>query len=109
MSSSCGGVEIARGELLANHYLAMNSGLASEEIEGDRGAVSRPLGCLPCWITGAQREQAELLGYTVVDPSSVLATHLTEVIKAHAADILGRQDLQVLLNSLKGGLPRGGR
>ncbi|MCL6649549.1 MAG: flagellar biosynthesis protein FlhA, partial [Chloroflexi bacterium] len=94
------GVEIARGELLANHYLAMNSGLASEEIEGIE-AREPAFGLPALWITGAQREQAELLGYTVVDPSSVLATHLTEVIKAHAADILGRQDLQVLLNSLK--------
>jgi flagellar biosynthesis protein FlhA len=94
------GVEIARGELLANHYLAMNSGLASEEIEGIE-AREPAFGLPALWITRAQREQAELLGYTVVDPSSVLATHLTEVIKAHAADLLGRQDLQVLLNSLK--------
>ncbi|MFN8535296.1 MAG: flagellar biosynthesis protein FlhA [Dehalococcoidia bacterium] len=94
------GVEIARGDLLANHYLAMNSGLATEEIEGIE-AREPAFGLPALWITSGQRERAELLGYTVVDPGSVLATHLTEIIRSHAADILGRQDLQTLLNSLR--------
>ncbi|MCS6802422.1 MAG: flagellar biosynthesis protein FlhA [Chloroflexota bacterium] len=98
------GVEIARGELLANHYLAMNSGVASEEIEGIE-AREPAFGLPALWITGSQRERAELLGYTVVDPASVLATHLTEVIRSHAADIFSRQDLQTLLTSLKNDYP----
>ncbi|GIW07811.1 MAG: flagellar biosynthesis protein FlhA [Dehalococcoidia bacterium] len=98
------GVEIARGELLANHYLAMNSGLASEEIEGIE-AREPAFGLPALWITSGQRERAEVLGYTVVDPASVLATHLTEVIRAHAADIFGRQDLQTLLTALKADYP----
>jgi flagellar biosynthesis protein FlhA len=94
------GVEVARGELLINHYLAMNAGMADESIEGI--ATTEPAFGLPAmWITSAQKERAELLGYTVVDPPSVLTTHLTEVIKANSANIISRQDVQTLVNNLK--------
>lgn len=94
------GVEIAKGELMLDHYLAMNSGTVFEEIQGIE--TTEPAFGLPAlWITEDQREQAELNGYTVVDAVSVLATHLTEVIKAHADEILGRQETQNLLDNLK--------
>jgi len=94
------GVEIARGDLLLDHYLAMNSGNAMEEIPGI--PTFEPAFGLPAvWIRESDREQAEMNGYTVVDPVSVLATHLTEVIKSHAAEIIGRQEVQTLLDAIK--------
>jgi flagellar biosynthesis protein FlhA len=94
------GAEIARGELIMNYYLAMSAGVANEPIEGI--PTTDPAFGLPAlWITGAQKERAEILGYTVVDAASVLTTHLTEVIKGHAPDILSRQDVQTLLNHVK--------
>lgn len=94
------GVEIAKGELMLDHYLAMNSGTVFEEVPGIE--TTEPAFGLPAlWIPESEREQAELNGYTVVDACSVLATHLTEVIKSHAAEILGRQEAQNLVDNLK--------
>ncbi|TCS80961.1 flagellar biosynthesis protein FlhA [Pectinatus cerevisiiphilus] len=94
------GIEIAKGELILDHYMAMNSGTVVEEIDGIQ--TTEPAFGLPAiWITEAQREQAELNGYTVVDAVSVLATHITEVIKAHADEILGRQETQNLIDNIK--------
>ena len=94
------GVEIARGEVHIDHYMAMNVGLAIEEVPGI--PTTEPVFGLPAvWITEDQKERAEMAGYTVFDASSVIATHLTEVIKAHAPDILTRQDTQALLDNLK--------
>jgi len=94
------GIEIAKGELLLDHFLAMNSGTVFEEMQGVE--TTEPAFGLPAlWITEEQREQAELNGYTVVDAVSVLATHLTEVIKSHADEILGRQETQNLIDNLK--------
>ena len=94
------GVEIAKGELMLDHYLAMNSGTVFEEVPGIE--TTEPAFGLPAlWIPESEREQAELNGYTVVDAVSVLATHLTEVIKSHAAEILGRQETQNLVDNLK--------
>mgnify|MGYP000916331403 FL=1 len=94
------GVEIARGELMLDHYLAMNSGTVFEEVPGIE--TTEPAFGLPAlWIAESEREQAELNGYTVVDAVSVLATHLTEIIKEHAAEILGRQETQNLLDNLQ--------
>lgn len=98
------GVEIAKGELLLDYYLAMNSGTAAEEIAGIE-TVEPAFGLPAIWIQEANREKAELSGYTVVDPVSVLATHLTEVIKAHAWEILGRQEVQTLIDSVKPNYP----
>ncbi len=98
------GAEIARGELIMNYYLAMSGGLATEKIEGI--PTKDPAFGLPAiWITGAQKERAEILGYTVVDAASVLTTHLTEVIKIHAPDILSRQDVQTLITNVKNDYP----
>ena len=94
------GIEIAKGELLLDHYLAMNPGTVFEEIVGIE-TVEPAFGLPALWIPEATRENAELAGYTVVDPVSVLATHLTEVIKAHAAEVLGRQEVQTLIDAVR--------
>ena len=93
------GMEIARGELMLDHFLAMNSGTVFEEVPGIE-TVEPAFGLPALWIPESEREQAELNGYTVVDAVSVLATHLTEVIKQHAAEILGRQETQNLIDNL---------
>ncbi len=94
------GIEIAKGELLLDHFLAMNPGAVLEEVIGIE-TVEPAFGLPALWIQEANREQAELAGYTVVDPVSVLATHLTEIIKAHASEILGRQEVQTLMDAVK--------
>ncbi|MBQ9616378.1 MAG: flagellar biosynthesis protein FlhA [Selenomonadaceae bacterium] len=94
------GIEIAKGELLLDHFLAMNSGTVFEEVPGIE-TVEPAFGRPALWIPENEREQAELNGYTVVDAVSVLATHLTEVIKAHADEILGRQETQNLVDNLR--------
>ncbi|HWR43150.1 flagellar biosynthesis protein FlhA [Sporomusa sp.] len=94
------GIEIARGELMLDHFLAMDSGAAFEPVPGIE-TVEPAFGLPALWIQESYREQAELAGYTVVDPVSVLATHLTEIIKSHAAEILGRQEVQTLIESVK--------
>jgi len=94
------GIEIARGELMLDHFLAMDSGAAFESVPGIE-TVEPAFGLPALWIQETYREQAELAGYTVVDPVSVLATHLTEIIRGHAAEILGRQEVQTLVESVK--------
>jgi flagellar biosynthesis protein FlhA len=94
------GVDVARGEIIPNYYLAMDSGIVSQTIEGI--PTTEPAFGLPAlWITETQRDEAEIAGYTVVDPPSVLATHLTEIIKQHAYELLGRQEVQALINNIK--------
>ncbi|AVX20753.1 flagellar biosynthesis protein FlhA [Carboxydocella sporoproducens DSM 16521] len=94
------GVEVASGTLMVDHYLAMNAGLAEDDIAGI-DTVEPAFGLPAKWIPAHLKEEAELKGYTVVDPSSVLATHLTEIIKSHAHEILGRQDVKKLLDNVK--------
>ncbi|PKN81519.1 MAG: flagellar biosynthesis protein FlhA [Chloroflexi bacterium HGW-Chloroflexi-9] len=94
------GIEIGGGQLLAGQFLAMDSGLATAEIAGT--ATTEPAFGLPArWIAPADKQQAEFLGYTVVDPPSVLITHVSELIKRHSPELLSRQDVQTLLNHLK--------
>jgi flagellar biosynthesis protein FlhA len=94
------GAEIAAGELLADHYLAMSSGLEEDSIPGN--PTKEPaFGLDAKWINAAYREQAELAGCTVVDAPTVLATHLTEVIKTQAWEILSRQDVKTLIENAK--------
>jgi flagellar biosynthesis protein FlhA len=94
------GIQVNEGEILFDHYMAMNPGYVEEEITGI--PTFEPSFHLPAiWITEGQRERAETLGYTVVDPPSIIATHLTEVIRRHIAEILTRQDVQNLINNLK--------
>ncbi|MCR5024557.1 MAG: flagellar biosynthesis protein FlhA [Lachnospiraceae bacterium] len=94
------GVQVAEGEILFDHYMAMNPGYVEEEITGI--PTFEPSFHLPAiWITESQRERAESVGYTVVDPPSIIATHLTEVIRSHISELLTRQDTQNLINNLK--------
>ena len=94
------GIQVTEGEILFDHYMAMNPGYVEEEITGI--PTFEPSFHLPAiWITEAQRERAESLGYTVVDAPSIIATHLTEVIRSHIAELLTRQDVQNLVNNLK--------
>jgi len=94
------GTEVARGALMVDHFLAMNPGGATQEIDGVD--TTEPAFGLPAkWIREANKEQAEILGYTVVDPASVVATHLTEIIKNHAFELVGRQEVQALIDIVK--------
>lgn len=94
------GIQVTEGEILFDHYMAMNPGYVEEEITGI--PTFEPSFHLPAiWITESQRERAESLGYTVVDPPSIIATHLTEVIRAHIAELLTRQDVQNLIDNVK--------
>ncbi len=94
------GQEIARAEIFPDRLLAIDSGLASQPISGTE--VREPaFGLRAWWLEPGQREQAERRNYTVVEPSGVLATHLTEIIRRHAAELLSRADTQRLLDNLK--------
>lgn len=94
------GIQVSEGEILFDHYMAMNPGYVEEEITGI--PTFEPAFHLEAmWITESQRERAESLGYTVVDPPSIIATHLTEVIKEHLDELLTRQDVQNLIDNVK--------
>jgi len=94
------GVEVSQGELMMDHFMAMNPGTAEDEIDGI--PTTEPAFGLPAiWITESQRDRAEMLGYTVVDPPSIIATHMTEIIKRYSHELLGRQDVQTLLDNVK--------
>ena len=94
------GIQVAEGEIMFDHYMAMNPGYVEEEITGI--PTVEPSFNLPAiWITEGQRERAESVGYTVVDPPSIIATHLTEVIRGHIAELLTRQEVQNLVKNLK--------
>lgn len=94
------GIQVSEGEILFDHYMAMNPGFVEEEITGI--PTYEPSFHLPAiWITEGQRERAESMGYTVVDPPSIIATHLTEVIRSHISELLTRQDVQSLIDNLK--------
>ena len=98
------GVEVGRGKIKMGHYLAIQPSAVVEEIPGEP-AKDPAFGLPAVWIVEEERERAERLGYTVVDPPSIIATHLTEIIKRHAADIVGRQEVQSILDTLKGDYP----
>ena len=98
------GVEVGRGSIKMGHYLSINPGGATEEIPGEE--TTDPAFGLPSrWITEEYRDRAERAGYTVVDAPSIIATHLTEIIKHHAADILGRQEVRGMLDGLRRDYP----
>ncbi|MBA2870821.1 flagellar biosynthesis protein FlhA [Anoxybacillus calidus] len=98
------GNEVARGELLLDHYLAMSPGIEDESIEGI-DTIEPAFGLPAKWISEDMKEQAEMFGYTVVDPPSVVSTHITEVLKAHAHELLGRQETKQLVDHLKESYP----
>jgi len=94
------GVEISRYEIMPDHFLAMDSGMTTEDIDGIN-TKEPAFGTPAIWIDENQKEQAELANYTIVDPPSVMATHLTEVIKEHAHELLGRQEVKELIDNIK--------
>ncbi|MFA5101433.1 MAG: flagellar biosynthesis protein FlhA, partial [Candidatus Omnitrophota bacterium] len=98
------GVESIRRQVYLNHYLAINPGRVSEAIDGIQ--TQEPVFNLPAtWITELQKKRAELLGYTVVDVPSIIATHLSEIIRTQAACIITRQDVQGLVDNVKKEFP----
>lgn len=94
------GVEVGQGELMLNHYLCMDSGGVVEPVPGIE-TREPAFGLSALWVPAARRQEAEVAGYTVVDPPSVLATHLTEIIRRHAHELVGRQEVKLLLDGLK--------
>jgi len=92
--------EIARYEMVNDHFLAMNPGLVEEEVEGIP-TTEPAFGLQALWVSKNNRDKAERLGYTIVEPSAVLATHLTEIIMGHADELVTREDTQNLLDNLK--------
>lgn len=91
------GVEVGKGDLMMDRLLAIDPGSTTGRIEGT--ATKEPTFGLPAfWITRENKEQAQLLNYTVVDASTILATHLTEVIRSNAHELLGRQDVKTLID-----------
>ncbi|MCP4453185.1 MAG: EscV/YscV/HrcV family type III secretion system export apparatus protein, partial [Planctomycetes bacterium] len=99
------GNPVAQAELLIDHYLAMDPGDAKNTIKGVE--TVEPAFNLPAvWIPEAQKEEAMLAGYTVVDPSTVIATHLTEVFRRNLHEFLGRQETQELLDNLAKRAPK---
>ena len=98
------GAKVGGGEL-TGQLLAMDAGIKSGEVEGLR--TTEPVFGLPAvWIKPADRDQAQLYGYTVVDNSTIIATHISEIIKKHAHELLGRQELQQLLDNLAATCPK---
>jgi len=99
------GQSIARGVAYPEQFLAMDSGASSGPIPGAEATTEPAFGLQAYWITESQRAQAELLNYTVVDATSVIATHLTEVVKSHAHELLTRQEVKNLVDNLKARVP----
>ncbi|HLG44467.1 MAG TPA: flagellar biosynthesis protein FlhA [Nitrospirales bacterium] len=99
------GTEVVRGEVMTGHLLAIDPGTAEKGLEGI--PTKEPTFGLPAlWVPEARREQAQLMGYTVVDLASVITTHLTEVIRSHAHELLGRQETQALLDQVAKTAPK---
>jgi len=98
------GVDSGRGKIRLGYYLCINPGMVTAELEGEK-TIDPAFGIPAIWIEQSRRDEAERAGYTVVDPPSIIATHLTEIIRRHAADILGLQDTQVILDTLKKDYP----
>ncbi|MBI5198380.1 MAG: flagellar biosynthesis protein FlhA, partial [Nitrospirae bacterium] len=93
------GVDVAKGDLMTDHFLALDSGSVERKVAGL--PTRDPAFGLPAlWIPKAERENAELSGYTVVDPTTVMATHLTEIVRRHAHELIGRQEVQYLLEQM---------
>ena len=98
------GVEIGRGEVYPDKFLAMNSGMATEEIEGIH-TKEPAFGLDAIWIDADKKEEAIIKGYTVIDPATVISTHMSELVKKHAEDLLTRQEVQSLLEKVKKDYP----
>ncbi|PLR69766.1 MULTISPECIES: flagellar biosynthesis protein FlhA [Bacillaceae] len=98
------GNEVAKGEILLDHYLAMAPGIEDDSIEGI-DTIEPSFGLPAKWINEENKDSAEMFGYTVVDPPSVVSTHITETIKQNAHELLGRQETKQLIDHLKESYP----
>ncbi len=98
------GVEMGRGAIRMGSFLAINPGGERDLLEGEK-TIDPAFGLPAIWINENQREKGERLGYTVVDSPSIIATHLTEIIKKSSAEIIGRQEVQSMLDTLKEDYP----
>jgi flagellar biosynthesis protein FlhA len=98
------GVDSGRGKIRLGYYLCINPGMVTAELAGEK-TIDPAFGIPAIWIEQERRDEAERAGYTVVDPPSIIATHLTEIIRRHAADILGLQDTQIILDTLRKDYP----
>jgi flagellar biosynthesis protein FlhA len=98
------GMEVGRAKIRRGYYMCMNPGGLTEELAGEK-TVDPAFGLPAIWIAEEKRDEAERAGYTVVDPPSIIATHITEIIKHHAAEILGRQETQAILKTLEKDFP----
>lgn len=94
------GQDVAKGDIFSDCYLAIDSGTTTKSVEGTK-TFDPAYGLPALWISGAGKDDAEASGYTIVDPVSVMITHLTEIIKNHAYEILCREDVQKLIENLK--------
>ncbi|WP_318507772.1 flagellar biosynthesis protein FlhA [Bacillus sp. T3] len=94
------GSRIATGEVYLDHYLAMNQGSTSEDLEGIK-VIEPAFGIPAIWVNMDEKQKAELLGYMIVDPPSVIATHLTEILKRYAHHLLRREETKELIDNLK--------
>lgn len=94
------GTVVAKGEIMCNHYLALDAANEGIPIDGIK-TVEPTFGLPAVWIPDSKREDAELMGITVVDPTTVLVTHLSEIIKRHAHELLGRQEVKLLVDNIK--------
>jgi flagellar biosynthesis protein FlhA len=98
------GIEVASGELMVGRYLAMNPGTAKEKIQG-YDTVEPTFNLPATWISEKEKNRAIALGYTVVDSSAVVTTHITETIKGNASELIGRQEVQALIDNIKENYP----
>lgn len=94
------GNEIASGEVLHNHYLVMDPGNVKIDIKG-KDTVEPAFGLPAVWVDEKQKDKAEMLGYTIVDPTTVMVTHMNEVIRKHSHELMGRQEVKSLLDMVK--------
>ena len=98
------GIAVGEGEIMPDKFLAMDSGMATGEVEGE--ATKEPaFGLDAIWITPDQKEDAIINGYTVVDPATVISTHMSELIKRNAEELLTRQEVQALIDKIKNDYP----
>lgn len=94
------GIEAGRAKTRLGYYMCMNTGTVTEELKGEE-TRDPAFGMPAIWLPEDRRQEAEQAGYTVVDPPTIIATHLTEIIRGHAAEILGRQEVATIMNSVK--------
>lgn len=94
------GNRVASGEIMLNHYLAMSPGIDDDSIEGIP-TIEPAFGMPALWVNEDMKEEAEMSGYAIIDPPSVVSTHLTEVIKRHAHELIGRQEVRALIENIR--------